>query len=319
MNNSETRIQLLQGYISGNRNNRIAFVSMIGHGTLVSANATNSTFEIPSDKFVVFISRPGYHIALRELKESRMMNLLNSRPKLQQFLTDTLPSKNTPSIVTRSHWNWKRHIYSPGMIAPNMGLELYDNADTSWGRWYNSQCGVRFAGDPAVYGRTLPPVMQSLKDLVNEVKGPAIIFVFGCRGDPQTYHATSSAFDRHGRFGGQNYRLPPSSLVSAVHSRESHAARYLAKRVRAPGLTLRKEKIEPPAKRRRLTTATSHLSARWQRNINIGQFVKSHYRNGMNNSALANAAKNKRNSAGKNYTNDEIVNAIRRLRRNGAI
>lgn len=317
MNNSETRIQLLQGYISGNRNknNRIAFVSMIGHGTLISANATNSTFRIPSDKFVIFISRPGYHIALRELKESRMMNLLKSRHKLQQLLTDTLPSKNIPKIVTRSPWNWKRHIYSPGMITPNMGLELYDNANTSWGRWYDSQCGVRFAGDPAVYGRTSPPVMQSLKDLVNEVKGPAIIFVFGCRGDPQTYHATSSAFNKHGRYGGQKYRLPSSSLVSDIHTRESQSARYLAKRVRAPGLTLRKEKIEPPAKRRRLSTATGHL----QRNINIGQFVKSHYRNGMNNSALANVAKNKRNSAGKNYTNDEIVNAIRRLRRNGAI
>jgi len=322
MNNSSTRIQQLQNMISENKNNKIPFATIIGHGTLLPSNRV---FTVPDDKIIIFISRPGYYIALRLLKESRMMNLMQSKTKLRQLLTDRLSAENTPSIVTGSRWNWKRHIYGPNQPAPNMGLELYDNSLKSWGQWYNSLCGWKFVGDPSkpFLHRPYGERMHSLQQLVMDIKGPAVVFVFGCRGDPNTAEETMRAFQNRGRFGRQNYRLPPSALVSATRAHEEGVARYHSKRTRGFGLSLRKEKVEPSAKKRRtpyiVPSSTSHLSARWQRNLNISKFVKSHYKNGMNNAALANAAKSVRNSTGKNYTNAEIANAIRRLKNNKAI
>jgi hypothetical protein len=302
--NSSTRIQQLQNMISANK---IPLATIIGHGTLLQSN---SLFRVPDDKFVIFISRPGYYIALRLLKESRMMSLMQSKTKLRQLLTDRLPAENTPRIITGSHWNWKRHIYGPGQPAPNMGLELYDNSDSSWGRWYNSLCGWKFVGEPFLY-RTYGQRMNSLQQLLMDIKGPAVVFVFGCRGDPNTAEGTARAFQKHGRFGRrQNYRLPPSSLVSATRAHEEGIARYHTKRVRGFGLSLRKEKVEPSAKRRRMNATVLKIA----RNIKTNRFVKSHHRANMNNTALANAKKRKRNANGLNYTNAEIANAIRRLK-----
>jgi hypothetical protein len=315
MNNSSTRIQQLQNMISANKNNKISLATIIGHGTLLPSN---SLFTVPDDKIIIFISRPGYYIALRLLKESRMMSLMQSKTKLRQLLTDRLSAENTPSIITGSRWNWKRHIYGPGQPAPNMGLELYDNTDSSWGRWYNSLCGWKFVGEPSLH-RTYGQRMNSLQQLLMDIKGPAVVFVFGCRGDPNTAEGTARAFQNRGRFGRQNYRLPPSSLVSATRAHEEGVARYHAKRVRGFGLSLRKEKVEPSAKRRAPSGRMNMSVMKVARNIKINRFVKSHHRANMNNTALANAAKRKRNANGLNYTNAEIANAIRRLKNSKAI
>jgi hypothetical protein len=263
-----TRLEVAQ------RNSKtLNFISVVGHGTLINPlNASyqniSPSFEVPSDTTVIFISKPGYWIPLRSLRDSKMMSLLRSRRKLRQLIADKLPARDTPRIITRAGWSWKNHIYTPGMICPNMGLEFYDAAQTSWGRWYNEQSGVRYVGSggaPKYKGRK-----KSLKNLISEMRPRGIFIVFGCRGDPAAYRETGAAFEaRHGtsrgpfpwvgnRSGRQNYRVPRTALTEAARTQENQSRRYLGvKRIRNNNFTVRKPRSgnTPPAKRARTSEA----------------------------------------------------------------
>lgn len=252
------------------------FVTVIGHGTLInplntSYRNTAPSFNVPDGATVIFISKPGYFITLRSLHDSKMMSLMRSRRKLRQLIADKLPASDTPAIIKRAGWNWKHHIYTTGMLCPNMGLEFYDTSPTSWGRWYNDQSGVRYpgrGGAPRYKGRR-----KSLKTLISEIHPKGIFIVFGCRGDPAEYTGTMAAFEaRYGtsrgpfptignRSGRQNYRVPRTVLTEAARTRENESRRYLGvKRIRNTSFTLRKlpSGNTPPAKRQRAnSTPTS--------------------------------------------------------------
>ena len=245
------------------------FISVVGHGTLInpldpSFNSHNATFfKVPEGVSVIFISKPGYWISLRSLREDKMMSLLHSESKLRQFIAGTLPGDETPRIVKRSAWNWKNHIFTSGMMCPNMGFELYDKALTSWGRWYDSQCGVWYPGTnkgPEYKGRK-----GTLKNLISSTGTKGIYMVFGCRGDPAEYNRTRTAFNAvHGTSRGpfpftgnttgrQNYRVPVSPLVRNVRLRENEARRYLrVKRPRSKS-PLRKSNGNSPTPKRART------------------------------------------------------------------
>jgi len=248
---SQTRIQAFQNDAKTRK-----FITVIGHGTLISAkdpsfNVHGSTFfKVPEGMSVVFISKPGYLISLSELKDDKMMSLLHSQSKLRKFIGDALPESETPNVVKKSGWNWKNHIYTSGMNCPNMGLEFYDNSITPWGWWYNTQCGVWYPG--TTRPREYKGKKGTLKNLVSSLDRKGIVIVFGCRGDPETAANTRRAFNVFGAFGGQKYKVPQTALVQNIKTLERVAARYLStKRVREPALTLKKNSVNRPAKRRR--------------------------------------------------------------------
>ena len=243
------------------------FVTVVGHGTLISPlntsfNTYNATyFKVPDGVSVVFISRPGYFVALRSLKEDNMMSLLHSDSKLRKFIAGTLPASETPGIVRRAAWNWKNHIYTPGMMCPNMGFEFYDKTGSSWGRWYDSQSGVWYPGtnrSPEYKGRR-----GTLKNLISSVHTKGIFMVFGCRGDPAEYARLKQAFEHSGKLGNQNYPIPMSNLTRNVQASENKASKYLLnekKRVRVNNLTLRKKNTNSPKTKRPRTTTLPPLS-----------------------------------------------------------
>ena len=215
------------------------FISVIGHGTLIHPGNTlfNGTpfFQVPEGVSIIFISRPGYWIPLRALHDDNMLSLLHSERKLQRLIAGTLSAEETPIIIKRAAWNWKNHIYTPGMYCPNMGFELYDNAQTRWGVWYNQQCGVYYPGANNS-GLSYKGKKGTLMNLISSLHKKGIIVVFGCRGDPSVYHNTRTAFNRFGRSAGrvQNYSIPRTILTTAVQHRENEARRYLTvKRVRS--------------------------------------------------------------------------------------
>jgi hypothetical protein len=232
------------------------FISVVGHGTLInpldpSFNSYNSTFfKIPEGVSVIFISKPGYFISLRHLRDDKMMSLLHSESKLRRFVAGTLTADEIPRIVKRAAWNWKNHIFTSGMMCPNMGFEFYDNVPTSWGRWYNSQCGVWYPGTntgPEYKGRR-----GTLKNLIPSTHKKGIFIVFGCRGDPTEYNRTMTAFREYGRTGRQNYRVPLTPVTRNVRLRENEASRYLGLKRPRPSQTLRRSN-SPKAKRARTT------------------------------------------------------------------
>jgi hypothetical protein len=236
------------------------FISVVGHGTLInptdpSFNTYNSTFfRIPEGVSVIFISKPGYFISLRNLRDDKMMSLLHSESKLRRFIAGTLATDEIPRIVKRAAWNWKNHIFTSGMMCPNMGFEFYDNAQTSWGRWYNSKCGVWYPGtntEPEYKGRR-----GTLKNLISSIHKKGIFMVFGCRGDPAEYNRTMTAFREYGRTGGrQNYRVPLSPLTRNVRLREIEASRYLGLKRPRPSQTLRRSNENSPNAKRVRTTS----------------------------------------------------------------
>jgi hypothetical protein len=242
MNNSQTRIQEFQE-LSKHRK----IVTVTAHGTLIPG----SSFHVPQNLYIVFISRPGYFVPLRTLRDSKMMDMFHSGFKMRQFIADRLPAKNMPGIVRAHIWNWKRHIYPPGSACPDMGLEMFDKTPTEWGNWYHKECGLRYLGsrfDPPAYfkGQSL-----QLKNLAPTVKSQSVLFVFGCRGDPGTYAGTMKAFNKYAHTGNNKipqpmtYNLPPSSVVNAVRQHENFMARYMGKkRVRAsiPTRTVKRKK-----------------------------------------------------------------------------
>jgi hypothetical protein len=233
------------------------FISVIGHGTLInplenSYNNISEFFKVPEGVAVIFVSKPGYFVALRNLKDDKMMSLLHSESKLRRFIAGTLPLDEIPRIVKRAAWNWKNHIFISDMMCPNMGLEFYDTTQTSWGTWYNSQCGVWYPGTnkgPDHKGRK-----GSLKNLISITPTKGIFVVFGCRGDPTEYARTMSAFRTHGIFGGrQTYRVPLTPTVQSVQLRDNEASRYLRMKRPRPTQTLLRKPNSPKAKRARIT------------------------------------------------------------------
>lgn len=236
------------------------FVSVIGHGTLInplntstSFNTYNSTyFKVPEGVSIVFISRPGYWISLRSLRDDNMMSLLRSESKLRRFIAGRLSADETPQIIKRAAWNWKNHIYTAGMMCPNMGFEFYDKSQTSWGVWYDSQSGVWYPGTtrgPEYKGRK-----GTLKNLISSIPTKGIFIVFGCRGDPTMYNKTRMAFNIFGRLGQrQNYRIPMTQLTRNVKARENEAARYLGRKRPRTNTTLRRPNSSPASKRPRTT------------------------------------------------------------------
>lgn len=244
--NSQTRLREFQNYSKTQK-----FISVIGHGTLVNSRNNSIYFKVPPGMTIIFVSKPGYLIALGTLRDDKMTSLLHSETKLRRFIDDKLPDNEIPDIIKRANWNWKNHIYTTGMTCPNMALEFYDTTDTSWGRWYNEQSGVWYPGTnrrPEYKGKK-----GTLKNLVSSLSTKGIMFVFGCRGDPETSQRTSEAYHTVGTFGGpQTYKIPRTSLVRTIETLERSAARYLArKRARASELSLRKNNNQPSAKRTR--------------------------------------------------------------------
>jgi hypothetical protein len=311
--NNTTRIEEFQ-----RNSDKIRLMTITGHGSLIHGN--NDNFKVPSGKYIIFISKPGYWISLKLLYEDIMMRLLHSEPKLRLLLHDKLPQRYLPNVIKYNNWNWKNHIYPPGTACPNMYLETYDRGHRLWDIWYNEQCGVRTAGRPRVSFKNLK---ITLKQLINRTPENGIFFVFGCRGDPHTYAETETTFRSvsEPRRVVQKYHLPKSILVSNITKHENSTSRYFTKKriLGGEGLTLRKVKNEPSAKRRTIAVSNNRAVNRVSRNININRFVKAHNSPGISNAELRNLAHQKSVLNGKNYTLREITNSIRRLRYSNTI
>ena len=259
MNNSQTRIREFQEYSKTH-----SIITVTGHGSLITTG--NLDFRVPEGMYVVFISRPGYWLSLRILAQSRMMNMLKSETKMRQLITGTLPNKNIPDIITKSHWNWRNHIYPPGTYCPNMYLELYDKSNTSVGRWYDNMCGAQYLENNGQrFGHGLA---ENLKQIVYQAPKKGVIFVFGCRADPNSN--MKPAFNKYGKFGQpQTYPIPQSLLATAIKVRENLTRTLMTKRVRTPGLTLRKSKTasRPTKRRKTLSIAESIAIERRQKTL----------------------------------------------------
>jgi hypothetical protein len=326
--NSESRIQEFQRLSVS-----LPIVTVTGHGTLLP---DNSSFEVPADKYVIYISNPGYWLSLKIIKEDKIMGLFRSAPKLHKFLTDSLPASEIPDIITKHNWNWKRHIYAPRMMCPNLGLEMYDKAPTSWGRWYDSQCGVKIVGESSVYYKN---DNKTLKQILANINGPAVVFVFGCRGDPDIYNTMKSSF----KHGPQNYPLLATKLSENTKAHEKMIYRMMSKRVPTPLLSLKKS-LEPSSKRRRVGPSPSPSKKRKSsqnlrapsakkrrvtkplvsmRILNINHMIRSILRNKptttRNYTQLRNMVHQKSAINGKNYTLAEINRVLANLRSRNAI
>jgi len=251
MNNSQTRIQEFQEY---SKNHSI--ITVTGHGSLITTG--NIEFKVPDDVYIVFISRPGYWLSLRLLAQSRMMNMLKSETKMRQLIMGKLSKTNTPDIITKSHWNWKNHIYPPKTLCPNMYFQIYDKSGTSVGNWYDNMCGIIYlenSGSRFGHNQNV-----NLKDIVLQAPKKGVFFVFGCRGDPNSNMKPS--FNKYGKFGEpQNYPIPYSLPTSVINKHEKLVKTLMVKRVRTPALSLRKSKTESRPTKRRKTLSIAEIIA----------------------------------------------------------
>jgi hypothetical protein len=220
------------------------FAFAIGHGSLITNNSRASNlgkhqFTVPSGIHVVFFSNPGYWISLRVLNDPNLLKILDNPQQFKKFIDGELPRDEIPKIVKESNWNWKQHIYGPGMLCPNMYLQMYDEENTSWGRWYNNMCGFYYFDTIFNQQRTIvkssAKKYTSAENLVTNLKQTpfkGVLFLFGCRGDPAVPESIMKRrFNASGKFGQpQTYLLPPSRIVPELTEYERYAARYMGKK-----------------------------------------------------------------------------------------
>jgi len=228
-------------------------ITAVAHGELVETN--NSFFPVPPGMTIIFISKPGYLIALHHLRnDPKFASLFSSETKMRKLIADKLPQDEIPKIIKHGRWSWKKHIYISGMNnCPNLRLEFYDELDP----WYNEQCGVRYLGQNLTEYKGKK---GTLKNLLSSFSQKGVLFVFACRGVPSTANETFKIALRHGAEGQpQKYKIPNSKFLETVKKMENAAARVVVmKRLRTPqNLKLKKRTISPPRKKLRTTRTSS--------------------------------------------------------------
>jgi hypothetical protein len=174
--------------------------------------------------------------------DKKLTNLFRNANKLSQFVRGILPISEIPDIVTEMNWDWKKHIYTPEMVCPNLYIEMFDREPTTvWGAFYNKYCGwtgLESGAHPKTHkyitaSQQKVSTAEELANVAAHILPNSILFFFACRGDPDVPENNMlNRFRLAGRFGQpQTYNLPRvTQLVKNIQEGEKYAARLASKK-----------------------------------------------------------------------------------------
>ena len=226
MHNSNSRHTRVNAIVSNI--DKFKFAIAIGHGT---HDPTHPPVLVPSDMYVIFMTKPGYLGHLQNTTSAKYQNLFSNQNKVRQFIKGSLPRNQLPTLVTNKSWDWKKHIYPPTSVIANHALELYDRNSPE----YDALSGVWLLSDPSV--RQGHGTILNLQEILNYVRsretGKIIVFISGCRGDPGiTQQSLNAALALNQRgyarvVGPQTYNTPLTNYLRTIINFENQAARFM--------------------------------------------------------------------------------------------
>jgi len=233
-NNRHTRLNSLLANV-----NNFKFALAVGHG---QHEPSLPPVFVPKDTYVIFTTKPGYLGDTSDTFNKKFQTIFQNPNKVRQLLRGNLPPVEKPSLLTNKLWNWKKHIYPPGVVIANHSLEFYDSPkprnapNVARGAiYFNELAGLWKVGIP---GREFHGTKQNLQDIINRARsgqtGKLIVFISGCRGDPavsaQSIARASTlspiAFKKYFQVP-QNYNIPFTNYIRAVTSFENAYSRYM--------------------------------------------------------------------------------------------
>jgi hypothetical protein len=270
---------------------------VIGHGTQVDA----VPFTVPDNVHVVFLSDPGYALAVN-IVNTPFERMVGNLRKFRNFIRGTLPANDIPLQLRRRNWKWWDHIFQPRSACPNLSIEFFDRS-TPWidnicGLWYAGPTGTPVLGVSGsnasgrkLYNRTMNlREISEVADRNTRNHGGCILFINSCRIPleqiplytqniwyPEARMGLGTAYARSA--GMQNFPLPASRVVNVTRALESNASR----------LATRKRKMTGPASRNiRPRRSSNSNSNNTSNNIQLSRTQLSNFRNMLNRISASN-------------------------------
>ncbi len=208
--------------------NSMTFYMAIGHGTHIR---DPPQFVVPPNVYIVFMTPAGYWGNIKDvLYDDKFREVFESETKIKHLIKDTLPQSNKPKIITKKGWDWKNHIYGPGKTAPMHRLEMYDREQKDISKDYDAICGFhklpfgRHNAELKGAAVTLDVLAtKAFMDTVASSKKFAVLFVYGCRGDPAVpYKNMQNVFKQHmySAFSAYNVPKAANSYIQAMRNAE---------------------------------------------------------------------------------------------------
>lgn len=225
-----TRVNRIKS-LASNSATRIRLV--IGHGSLMPI-----AYRVPNGTYIIYVSKPGHLLA-----QSEVLNypqIFNNRYVRSIIRGETRDADIQP-VTLRS---WKKHVYGPGDIYPDLFLNLFNhnlNIKRTPGTRFDAVVGVHTLNNGSPRGMYGQPT--SVQEIITRY-GPGIYVVFACRSSAERVEAKRSgrAFRQFNinmlmTGGTQRYlhRMRPNDpeMNQQVQAIENAQARYTAlKRLR---------------------------------------------------------------------------------------
>ena len=218
----------------------VKFAVAVGHG---AHDSNLPPVLIPPNMYVVFLTTPGYMGLVQNTISQGWRDVFGHQNKMRQFITGNLPRNQIPTLVTKLGVDWKKRIYSPGMVIPNHILQMNDySPNRPIIQPYDDMCGLWFPEITTnrLYYNEVVNLQQLVATTRFRLPGKVILFVSGCRSDvtitrPAINAAIALNANGYQRFTGrQNYNVPLTNYLRAIQNFEQHSGRYMTlKRHRA--------------------------------------------------------------------------------------
>lgn len=226
---------------------------VIGHGTQVDA----VPFTVPDNVHVVFLSDPGYSLAVN-IVNTPFLRMVGNLRKFRNFVRGTIQANDIPLQLRRRNWKWWDHIFQPNSVCPNLSIQFFDRTIT----WIDNICGLWYAGPTGtpvlgvansnVMGRKLYNRTMNLKEICEVADrntrnhGGCILFINSCRIPseqiplyeqniwyPEAGMGLATAYIRSK--GMQNFPLPASRVINAARALEANASRLATRKRKMTG------------------------------------------------------------------------------------
>ena len=209
----------------------------IGHG----AHANSEPIvKIPNNVYVVFMTEPGYLGHLQNSTSPNFIRTFSNANRVKQLVRGEIPRNQLPQIVTQKEWDWRKHVYAPGMLVHNHILELFDRGRNQENKNYNNICGLHILGTPVRgWGRGETKTLRDFMKRVSEVAGrrKAVLFISGCRGDPRiTQTSIKEALNINTKtgveklVGPRTYHITTTPHINKIIKQEGNVTRYMTKK-----------------------------------------------------------------------------------------
>lgn len=229
MHATKSELQLIIDYSNSSRINHYL---AIGHGVHVK---NPPTFIVPSNMYIAFMTPPGYWGNIKDVvRDPNFSRVFGTKSTFIRMLKGQLLPREVPSIMKRG-WNWKNHVYKPNTFAPNHYLEMFDKGTRPIETLYDGLSGTYEIPNLSRrnnHGDSLQ--LTELSRLVSQRAGSkmCILFVFGCRGDPDIPFETMQSIFRVMKNESFNkYNYPRTANVNAMRRAENATRENMRKRL----------------------------------------------------------------------------------------